>query len=172
MKLRALFLFLVLSGPALAQSVALPAILKDISDKKLKHVSEHELSNGPVWRVVVQRVVLASGDASDQLWVQDADDGKLLLSVVEPAERFRGAEIVKLKTRENEFLLTRWSRGVHGEEIRLYDPLDAKSPLKLSVPSHWPATFEVKGGVLVVRATRTGKAPDAPETFEKSFPAK
>jgi hypothetical protein len=167
---------LFLSVATLAQSPAspaiLPAILKDVSSLKLRHVAEFELEDGPVWRVVVQRVASASGDSADQLWLQELESAKVLISVSEPVERFRGAEVVKLKIRETEFLLTRWSRGVHGEEIRLYDPMDAKSPLKLSVPSHWPATYDVKGGVLVVRATRTGKSADTPESFEKRYPTK
>jgi hypothetical protein len=150
---------------AKSQNALTPPVLEEIAAKKIKHVSEFEFSNGSSWRVVVQRVL-----DSDQLWVQDQDSKKTHLSVRDSAERFKSLEWVRLKSRESEFLLTRWTRGVHGEEIRLYDPLDSRAPLKFQVASSWPAQTAVVSGVLKVKATRTGKTAEEPVEFEKVFP--
>ena len=127
----------------------------------VKFFARFALVDDSAWKVLVHQA-----EGEDLLTVQDERTARVLLSVPGNSERFLSADAVQVRTRSAPFLVTRWTKGAHGQEIRIYDPVtgEARSPV-YSRASSWTISYREVDGRLKI----TGRADSRPGAVEGGF---
>ena len=132
----------------------------------VKFFARYSVVDDSAWKVLVSQT-----GGEDLLTVQDERTARVLLSASGNSERFLSAEAVQVRTRSEPFLVTRWTKGVHGQEVRIYDPRASEERrLVYSKASSWTISYREVDGRLKISG-RADERPGATEGgFEVSWP--
>jgi len=106
------------------------------------------------WRILVHR----ESPHEEVLSVSNLEDGQRNFQHFQDlngTDRFISLEVVDLAEYENPVIVALWSRGVHGEQIYVFDPsLKSKFMLAHHI-SNWPIGFKEMDGRLVFEITKS-----------------
>jgi hypothetical protein len=140
--------------------------VQELQTRGIKFFARFSLVDDSAWKVLVRQQ-----EGEDILTVVDDRTSKLLLSTPGNSERFLSAEAVQVETRSDPFLVTRWTKGAHGQELRIYDPRSSKQPLVYSKASSWAIDYRQNEGRLKIRGkSDEPKNASASASFELAWP--
>ncbi len=139
---------------------------RSLQKEGVKFFARFSVVDDSAWKVLVKQQ-----DGEDLLTVLDDRTARVLLSAAGNSERFLSAEAVQLGNRSDPFLVTRWTKGAHGEEIRIYDPKTTQGkPLVFSKASSWTIGYQQSNGKLKITGRADGRVNSSDGAFEVSWP--
>jgi hypothetical protein len=134
---------------------------RSLQKEGVKFFARFSVVDDAAWKVLVKQQ-----EGEDLLTVMDDRTARVLLSAPGNSERFLSAEAVQVGSRSEPFLVTRWTKGAHGQELRIYDPRTAAGkPLVYSKASSWTIDYQNANGRLKI----TGRADERPNSREGAF---
>jgi len=139
---------------------------RSLQKEGVKFFARFSVVDDAAWKVLVKQQ-----EGEDQLTVLDDRTARVLLSAAGNSERFLSAEAIQVGSRSEPFLVTRWTKGAHGQEIRIYDPRTTEGkPLVYSKASSWAIDYQHANGRLKITGRADERANSREGAFEVSWP--
>ena len=140
--------------------------LRSLQKEGVKFFARFSVVEDSAWKVLVRQ-----HEGEDQLTVLDDRTARVLLSATGNSERFLSAEAVQVGGRSEPFLVTRWTKGAHGQELRIYDPRSTEGrSLVYSKASSWTIVYLHANGKLKISGRADERASSHGGAFEVSWP--
>lgn len=127
--------------------------LQELSEKGIRHYAEFTVVEDRPLKVLVR-----NDGGEDRLMVFDAAKGTLLVEDSGQTERFLDVQVIQSERKSAPMVVTRWTKGAHGHQVRIYDGM----AMVFQKASAWPIEIENEKGRLRIRVDqkwrRTGKS--------------
>ena len=136
--------------------------LQELSEKGVRFYAEFsQVDDRPL------KILVRSEGGEDRLLVFDSAKGVPLLEDSGQTERFLDAQVFQSDRKSSQMIITRWSKGAHGQQVRIYDG----AALVFQKASAWPMEIENEKGRLRIRgASELEKDGQKPKPFEIRWP--
>lgn len=136
--------------------------LQELSEKGIRFYAEFtQVDDRPL------KVLVRNEGGEDRLLVFDSARGVQVLEDSGQTERFLDAQVFQSNRRSAPVIVTRWSKGAHGHQVRIYDG----PTMVFQKASAWPMEIENDKGRLRIRgASEMEKDGQKPKPFEIRWP--
>lgn len=136
--------------------------LQELSEKGIRFYAEFtQVDDRPL------KVLVRSDGGEDRLYVFDSARGIQLIEDSGQTDRFVDAQVFQSDRKSSPVIVTRWSKGAHGQQVRIYDG----STMVFQKASAWPMEIEEQKGRLRIRGgSELEKDGQKPKPFEVRWP--